>query len=267
MIVFNASMPRAGSSLLQHIMGQNPNFYVTPTSPLFDLVDHSQQGFYKKPIMLHPSTYDSIENSLYSYCREGIKGYILNLTNKNHFLDKNRGWLSKYLFLQKLYSNPKVICLIRDLRSVFSSFEKQYRKRPPKHYEIEKKYRTVYERYQYFSSTPLIEFYINDLINIVETKNDKNIIFRKFEDMCSNPQETFNKIYNYLDLPIYNHDFNNIKQLYDEVDANLLFIEHNNISPKLQSPLIDYNSVLGDRVSNEIYEKYNGFFNFFNYTK
>ena len=83
--------------------------------------------------------------------------------------------------------------------------------------------------------------------------------------MCSNPQETFNKIYNYLDLPIYNHDFNNIKQLYDEVDDNLLFIEHNNISPKLQSPLIDYNSVLGDRVSNEIYEKYNGFFNFFNY--
>ena len=31
-VFFQSSLPRAGSTLLQNILGQNPEFYVTPTS-------------------------------------------------------------------------------------------------------------------------------------------------------------------------------------------------------------------------------------------
>ena len=37
-LFFQSSLPRAGSTLLQNIMGQNPDFYVTPTSGVLELV-------------------------------------------------------------------------------------------------------------------------------------------------------------------------------------------------------------------------------------
>ena len=37
-IFFQSSLPRAGSTLLQNILGQNPNFYVTPTSGVLELL-------------------------------------------------------------------------------------------------------------------------------------------------------------------------------------------------------------------------------------
>ena len=36
-IFFQSSLPRAGSTLLQNIIGQNPEFYVTPTSGVLEL--------------------------------------------------------------------------------------------------------------------------------------------------------------------------------------------------------------------------------------
>ena len=36
-IFFQSSLPRAGSTLLQNILGQNPEFYVTPTSGVLEL--------------------------------------------------------------------------------------------------------------------------------------------------------------------------------------------------------------------------------------
>ena len=37
-IFFQSSLPRAGSTLLQNIIGQNPDFYVTPTSGVLELL-------------------------------------------------------------------------------------------------------------------------------------------------------------------------------------------------------------------------------------
>ena len=44
-IFFQSSLPRAGSTLLQNIMGQNPEFYVTPTSGVLELL-HSARFQY-----------------------------------------------------------------------------------------------------------------------------------------------------------------------------------------------------------------------------
>ena len=37
-LFFQSSLPRAGSTLLHNIVGQNPDFFVTPTSGLVDLM-------------------------------------------------------------------------------------------------------------------------------------------------------------------------------------------------------------------------------------
>jgi hypothetical protein len=37
-VFYNSSMPRAGSTLIQNILGQNPDLYTTPTSGLFEML-------------------------------------------------------------------------------------------------------------------------------------------------------------------------------------------------------------------------------------
>lgn len=44
-IFFQSSLPRSGSTLLQNILGQNPDFYTTPTSGLVELLYRSRNGY------------------------------------------------------------------------------------------------------------------------------------------------------------------------------------------------------------------------------
>ena len=37
-VFYQSSLPRAGSTLLQNIIGQNPKFHVTPTSGMIDMM-------------------------------------------------------------------------------------------------------------------------------------------------------------------------------------------------------------------------------------
>ena len=48
-IFFQSSLPRAGSTLLQNIMGQNPDFYVTPTSGVLELVYAARKNYVESP--------------------------------------------------------------------------------------------------------------------------------------------------------------------------------------------------------------------------
>jgi len=48
-IYFQSSLPRAGSTLLQNIMGQNPDFYVTPTSGVLELLFSARNQYTTSP--------------------------------------------------------------------------------------------------------------------------------------------------------------------------------------------------------------------------
>ena len=48
-IFFNSSMPRSGSTLLQNILGNNPDFYATPTSGLVEMLLCSRKQYTHSP--------------------------------------------------------------------------------------------------------------------------------------------------------------------------------------------------------------------------
>ena len=48
-LFFQSSLPRAGSTLLHNIVGQNPDFFVTPTSGLVDLMLGTRIGYNDNP--------------------------------------------------------------------------------------------------------------------------------------------------------------------------------------------------------------------------
>ena len=44
-VFYQSSLPRAGSTLLQNIIGQNPLFHVTPTSGMIDMMLGARIGY------------------------------------------------------------------------------------------------------------------------------------------------------------------------------------------------------------------------------
>ena len=45
MIFFNSSMPRSGSTLIQNILGQNPDIHSTPTDGFLELIYAARVNF------------------------------------------------------------------------------------------------------------------------------------------------------------------------------------------------------------------------------
>jgi hypothetical protein len=59
-----------------------------------------------------------------------MQGYFSGLTDKPFVVDKSREWGVNYGLLNMIFPNPKIICMVRDLRCIFSSMEKNFRKNP-----------------------------------------------------------------------------------------------------------------------------------------
>ena len=130
-IFFNSSLPRSGSTLLQNIMGQNPKFYVTPTSGVLELVFGARANYTNSPEFKAQDA-EYMKMAFRAFCRDGISGFYNSLTDRPYVLDKSRGWGYYRDFLDFFYPNPKIVCMVRDPRSIFSSMEKNYRKNPDK---------------------------------------------------------------------------------------------------------------------------------------
>jgi sulfotransferase len=130
-IFFQSSLPRAGSTLLQNILGQNPDFYVTPTSGVLELLFSARQN-YTKDVAFQAQDSGLMKKGWLNFCRQGVEGFFNSITDKKYVVDKSRGWGIHYDFLNSFYPNPKIVCMVRDLRSIYTSMEKNFRKNSDK---------------------------------------------------------------------------------------------------------------------------------------
>ena len=107
-LFLQSSVPRSGSTLLQNIIGQNPDFYVTPTSGLAPLLISSFSSFSQNKTFRKYNNYSKVKNAFYNYCKQGIASFYKTFTSKPYILDKSRVWLQDYSFILKIIDNPKL---------------------------------------------------------------------------------------------------------------------------------------------------------------
>ena len=89
-IFFNSSMPRSGSTLMQNILGNNPNIYATPTSAVLDMLNASKRVYTTSPTMKAQDEKD-MKSAFLMYSRFALEGYFHGLTDKPYIIDKCRG--------------------------------------------------------------------------------------------------------------------------------------------------------------------------------
>jgi len=267
-IFFQSSLPRAGSTLLQNILGQNPDFYVTPTSGVLELLFVARNN-YTNDNAFQAQDAELMKKGWLNFCRQGVEGFFNGITNKKYVVDKSRGWGIHYNFLNSFYPNPKIVCMVRDLRSIYSSMEKNFRKNQDKDSGIvnwaEMKGTTTSKRVDHWSQTPPIGIAIERLKQMIDEGIDKNILFIRFEDLTSNPQIELDKVYDFFEVERHQHDFHNVEQLTQEDDTvHGIFGDHT-IRKEVKPVPEVYNEYLGQELSQNIVNTYPWFYEYFKY--
>lgn len=272
-IFFQSSLPRAGSTLFQNLMGQNPDFYVTPTSGVLELV-FAARGNYTNSLEFKAQDAELMRKGFMGFCKGGVEGFFNSVTDKKYVLDKSRGWGAYRPFLDAFYPDPKIICLIRDLRDIVCSYEKIYRKNQADKHDSVRDDITgmgtlVHSRVDvWMNPKETIGRAVTRLKDIILQGYDSKMLFVKFEDLCLYPKSQMIRIYDYLGIDYFEHDFDNIPQITKEDDEVYgLGSGLHTINNKLKPQYSNAKSVLGADVCEWIFNNYKWFFDKFQYKK
>lgn len=267
-VFFQSSLPRAGSTLLQNIIGQNPSFYVTPTSGVLELLYGSRSNFTTSP-EFKAQDKDLMNDAFASFCREGMLGYYNSITEKPYVLDKSRGWGVHYNFLNFFYPNPKIVCMVRDLRSIYSSMEKKFRDNQHLDNTIvdhsQMKGTTTEKRIDIWSNSQPIGLAIERLYQIFKERNNDKILFVRYEDLISNPQSQMDRIYTFFELESFEHNFDKIEQMTKEDDSIYGIYGDHKIKNKIETIEDDSELILGKNVCDWIKNNYRWYYEIFQY--
>lgn len=270
-IIFVSGMPRAMTTLMCNVLANNPNIGGGETSPMLEYLFGARINYSTVPEVKAALTEDLMRESYLKFCYYGMQGYANTITDKPIYLDKSRGWVYFFPFLQKFYPNAKLILMVRDLRSVVSSFEKKWREYP----EV-KDARENHETKQFINLNSRVNMFlqnnpvslalerIGDAINIGSIKNMHVV---RAEDFCMNPENVMQNVYKYIDEPYYDLDYKNVKQVTVENDrvADFGIYGDHKIRPCIEPLTKDYNEVLGKDASAAIKNNFAWYFENFKY--
>lgn len=268
-IFFQSSMPRSGSTLLQNILAQNPDFYCTPTSGICDILLNARSNF-TNSIEFKAQDNSEMEKGFKRFCKDGLFGFYSGITDKKYVMDKCRGWSVTYDFLNWFYPDPKIVIMVRDLRAIVSSLEKKFRENQQLDAGIQNwgdmRGTTVDKRVDLFlTSIPPLGAPMEIIYDVIMRGISKKCLFIRFEDFCKNPETEIEKIYSYLEIPNFKHDFDNINQSTKENDVFYKPFGDHLIKGKLQYIEEDYIKILGKSNSEKIRKNFDWYFKAFKY--
>lgn len=271
-IFYQSSLPRSGSTLFQNLMGQNPDFYVTPTSGLLELIYGARSNYSNNPEFKaqEPS---AMKKAFLNFCRNGMLGYAGGLTDKPYFLDKSRGWGIHYNWLNEIFDKPKIVCMIRDLRDIMCSMEKKFRSNPDKQYSFINwetgQGVTTESRMDVWLNSPPVGLAMTRIYEMWSTGTINNILVIKFEDLCLYPDITLRKVYEYFELDFSKyekfHNFENVEQITQEDDKVYGVFGDHKIRTKITPMASDAKKILGPEICKWIEQKYSWYFKAFGY--
>jgi sulfotransferase len=218
-----SGLPRSGSTLLCNILAQNPNFCVSKsTSGLHDvlfgirnqwdkLIEHQAAGVdYKQLRRVLSSVMDSY------YATDKI------------IIDKGRGWLSLLEMVEFITGQKaKIIVPVRDIAEILASFEKLWRKSTGQsQWNIEQKdyflTQTVMGRCELWSRLDQpVGLAYNRVIDAIRRGHSDCMHFMEMDSLTYSPKETLVNIYRFLDIPYFDHDFENVEQVTKEDDLGV----------------------------------------------
>jgi sulfotransferase len=246
-IFFLSGLPRSGSTLLASLISQNPDFTVTPTSPLLDLLCFIDESFTK---LDKTYTYDkpTITNNIY---KAVVPAYYEHIKTK-YILDKHRGH-PRNVIPHKMFvtDNPRIICTVRPIPDVITSYITLIEKNKQDDNFVDNHIRKIGLKVNTSNRAEVLwKEYISDpyksLIHGLSNHRE-HIHLVDYDNLVKNPNDELFKIYEFLNVEKYkNHQFKNIKNnAAEDKDFAWGLDNLHNIRPALEKQSVNPKDVLG----------------------
>jgi sulfotransferase len=208
-LFFLVALPRSGNTLFASIINQNPEIAATANSVTLEIIKNlylikTTDTFQNFPD--HKSL-DNVLDSVYdNYYKQWSQQIIID--RGPVMLSGNPGNFE----LMKKHFKPgfKCIILLRDLMEVFASYMQWYTENPD----------SFVNKLGSNDEEKLLALMDKEGGIVKEIKAIQNAYnypeichFVKYDDIVTNPEQEFRKIYKFLDEPYFNHRFDNLNQV------------------------------------------------------
>lgn len=223
-----AGLPRSGSTLLSSLLNQNPRIYSGPSSPVVSSMLALEGNFSQDELFLG---YPKIEVA--KQIIASVLPQFYSDIEKPVIIDKNRSWVNRMNYISGYFDVvPKVICPVRDIAEILTSFIMMCRRNP---YTNQEKINFIDEMLVK-SNLPLTdtnrcEFLAgpggilgqsyNGIKQAIMEGYDNNLHFVEYKDLVSQPQETLNKIYEFLGEEPFEHTLKGLSNPHRENDLQI----------------------------------------------
>jgi len=223
---FMAGLPRSGSTLLSSILNQNPRFYSGPSSPVLGAMYAVEENFtnnelytgYPKPNQVR-EIIGSIPHHFYSDVQQPV------------VFDKNRAWTARVPYIEGyIGQQAKIIVPVRRIDEILTSILSMIHRNPyqegqPRiNFVDEQLVKTNipindYNRCMYLLNGGGIVYESLNAIMEGFTQNVRDRMhFVNYNDLVNKPQETMEKIYEFLNEDSYEHRFDSLHNIHREDD-------------------------------------------------
>lgn len=259
--VFVGGMPRAGSTLLQAILDQNPQNHAWITSGLIEVMLGVRNSWDK--YIEHQAAEEAVSTHKKKAVLQAIMGAYYAEIEAPYIFDKSRGWLAHIELLEWVLGRKvKILVPVRDLREILASFELLWR-------NTAKESQMMQEQSEYLNMQTVagrcamwmqpnqpVGLAYNRIHDVIRRGYRERLHFVRYEDLCNNPDSTMNGIYQFLEMPHFTHDFENIIKHYKEDDRVHGLLDLHSIKPKIKRTIMKADGVLGGDVAKKYAGQY-----------
>lgn len=252
-IHFISGLPRSGSTLIANLFKQNPQVHGEAVSSLASIIGSVN------------ASWNSIEsNQEYenSQAKKGVltsifQGYY-NHIDRPIILDKDRGWIPLIAQVEAILDKRvKIVVCVRNPAEILSSFEKMRKENPLFFTRVDASLRegsSIASRAFYYAGPDgALGMAHRNLKDSVTMGYLDRLLFVDYNRFCNSPKSQTKRIYDFLELPHFSHDFESIQQSEKYNDNAIGLPNLHKIKPSIDRSVVNCVEYLGL----ELYEQYN----------
>jgi len=215
---FITGLPRSGSTLLSSILKQNPRFHASITDSLANLVKGVIETSQDAPGMKSEVPVERRKNLV----RYIMDGYYHDVDSPVIF-NTNRAWTFLTGVTNDLYPKSKHIVCVRDINWILDSFELAHRRNPFSTNTVTGGLSgSVYSRTAaLMEDTGIIGFPYTGIKQAITGTENHLLFILEYDQLTKNPKETIKALYNFIEEPYFEHDFDNVEASWDEYDQEI----------------------------------------------
>lgn len=222
-LYFISGLPQAGSSLICNILKQNPEIHGQSVSSLSSLLkvnhvtwnQHSENREYRND-QAKAGTLRAIVDGYYSHIDKPI------------ILDKSLNWTNQINMMEQILQREiKIIACVRNPAEILATYEKIRQENPlflTKADAVLGESSSIASRaYHYAGPEGILGTTHRNLKDAALNGYADRLLFVDYNRYCNTPKAQTKRIYDFLGLTNFEHDFQNIEQTeqYDDVAAGL----------------------------------------------